>query len=607
MLTLEQTQAETFWSDKEHFRTPLRTLISMLDSKEESSDEATAEVRQVKVQLERFLTAIRCIAQPELTFHVDGIQTDPSLWLQNNSSILTSQVLIDLLAQEGNQSLKEKFAGLKTAYESTTSPKQNSYTALLAEGGPMKAGKAAASPQFQMEIVQAHKHEHPSDAIVQEFNKGCNKKDELLITKATQVQLNCPEPILKAFQELLKDSAILGSAFTNPYTKREERFPSDSSQLTARHLQILARNESYNVDGRIKADLYNGLLDDNQIAKIRILVKASNVAGIVYATHTKGYPIKRGVKRDANFGQAEVLTKPEKAILIDQAGLQWQDDIKNTGGMFFYPSHYKSPEYSDFQNKMYKAMYGHDRPETPSDNVMTVDWNNILGVIDLNQVANAIEVEFLQALDAAVSQGNLALDTDEKINFKYLKAGMGFFASGVVPYGHENEAMLNHARLKGISQALDKITNLPDEERLAVLGKIKRIELPFSEGEQYASILESIREQVELLGLEWGGAGFDGAFTPLEGFVEATTNCADPHAMPGNEGHYGSVDAMIACNADVCSLNAAVNPHMQLRMSPSHSNQMAPKKGKEAAVTSLTHPTGDERQELDGMAARPAQ
>lgn len=183
------------------------------------------------------------------------------------------------------------------------------------------------------------------------------------------VQLSCPASILRSFQDLLRGSRVLGTHFHNPYTQRLEQFPTDANELTARHLQILARNEAVNTTGIMRVRLYQGLLDDNQIAAIRSLVKATTIGGIVYATHTGGYPA--GSERIA-------FPTPQKTILIDQAGFQWQGDLRNTGGLFFYPfspTHFNLPErYTEWQNMTYQAMYGTPRPTVPRGNMLAVEW-----------------------------------------------------------------------------------------------------------------------------------------------------------------------------------------------------------------------------------------
>jgi hypothetical protein len=413
----------------------------------------------------------------------------------------------------------------------------------------------------------------PDEVIVKPvviIKKVAAHRKGALPADAGKVQLNCPEPILKEFRRLLEGTKIPGSSFHNPYTNQNETFPSQLSQFTARHLQILARNEAWNTDGTMKIDLYKGSLTADKIARLRCLVKATTVAGVTHATHFGGYP-----KQDS----LEKFHVAQKVIVIDQSGLQWQNDLRNTGGMFFYPIPIKMdaediPEgYASWQKDMFQSMYGRDRPTVPSSNVMLVNWNKVPGRLDLDQVANAIEVEFRQALDAAVSQGNVSLGPKEKINFKFLKAGMGFFATGL----KVDKWPLENARLLGIEQALRKIEQLPEAERVAALGKVGRIELPFSASPPHSDpIINRIKTLVENLNLGWGGTPSEDAFVTRVGFINATTNCADPHAMIGNEGGYSSVDAAIASNADVSFFNPAFNTQIQLRESPPFNPGVSP-------------------------------
>ena len=373
---------------------------------------------------------------------------------------------------------------------------------------------------------------------------------------AQTVQLNCPESVLAEFKQLLHGTSILGSSFVNPYTHQEETFPTNVTELTARHLQILARNERVNTTGEMKTILYEGRLTEDQIGRLRCLVKASNVAGVVDSVSYGGFPMGR-----------QIIKESQKTIVIDQSGLQWQKSFYNTGGMFFYPSDPKAGElpqrYDTWQSQMYKTMYGESRPKDASTNTMGVTWNRVAGVIDLNQVAKAIEVEFSQALDAAVAQGNLSLGPNEQINFKFLKAGMGFFADGLKGL---DQPLLENARLRGIAQALERIALLPEAERRIACGKVKQIELPFSTGD--ASTLKKIETLIKDLGIQWGGTSTEDALAPRPGYVNAITNCGDPHAMIGNEGRYSSVDAAISSNCLLQHLNPGFNARMELRMSP---------------------------------------
>lgn len=378
-------------------------------------------------------------------------------------------------------------------------------------------------------------------------------------TDGKDIYLNCPALILEAFKKLLSGSAILGASYTNPYSKETEMIPSVTDELSACHLQLLARNEQVNVDGVMNTKLYNGLLSDDKIARLRCLVKATTVSGPVLATHTGGYRHKR-LK----------FSRPVKNILIDQAGLQWQDDLRNTGGMHFYPDEATDPrlpkDYLAWQNEMYQAIYGTKRSKTPSANFLSVTWNGIKGRLDLDSVANALAVEFSQALEACVFQSATSLKADDKINFKFNRAGMGFFASGLE---NCNKSLLRVARLNGIEMALKKIADLSKEEQSRTLGKIGRIVLPHSDEPPYSDeVLARIGTLVESLGLAWGGAPEEDTFKVEAGYINATTNCADPHAMPGNEGGPCSVDACVSYNANVNHHNATYNKKMQVRISP---------------------------------------
>ncbi len=371
------------------------------------------------------------------------------------------------------------------------------------------------------------------------------------VTKGNDITLNCPANILAEFKKLLADTKILGAKFTNPYTDQEEQIPSDPKDLTARHLQILARNERYNTTGVMQVSLYSGLLSDDKIASLRCLVKATNVAGIVDVVGTGGYK---------STTMPLSASEEKRAIVIDQSGLQWQNDFRNTGGMFFYPdnsSDLKLPaNYSAWQKDMFLAMYEKDRPAC-SDKFLTTTWNSVKGKIDLNQVTFAIKAEFTQAILAASSAGKSLKDSD-KICFKFLKAGMGFFADGINQGANLKD--LENARMQGIYLALEEISKLPDaNHKKEILGKISRIELPFSQDSATISTL------VKVLGLEWGGVAAKDALKPVPGYVIATTNCGDPHAMFGNEGGHSSVDASMSTNiGNPNALNPCCNKEMLL-------------------------------------------
>lgn len=379
------------------------------------------------------------------------------------------------------------------------------------------------------------------------------KEVKIFYRKATLIQ----------FQKILDGTKVLGARYYDPYSGKIEQFPDKKDKLTIRHLHILARNEHYNTTGKMDESLYCDLLTSDQIAKLRCLVKATNIGAI------------GKVKSYGGFGDNNNLKKydtPQDFIIIDQSGLQWQDDLRNTGGLFFYPvnpSDSRLPkDYQAWQEGTYKAMYGKDRGDLSSNNV-NINWLGVSGKMDLDKVAEAIKCEFLEALNTAKNQGE-SLGEDKKINFRFLKAGLGFFCSGV----DDIKGDLELARLKGINSALQSIVDIDESNRLKFLGKIKSIELPFSKPDDTASTsgknkeindeLKKIEEKLKTLGLESDCSKKD-ALSEKEGYITAVTNCGDPHALFGNEGCYESVDAAISSNmVNPNILNPLINKEMKL-------------------------------------------
>lgn len=408
------------------------------------------------------------------------------------------------------------------------------------------------------------------------------EKPALLSEEAVPKPVNVyyPDSVLESFRQVIKNSGLAGQKFYNPYTEEVEQFPEHFSEFTARHLQLLARNESSNVSGMMEVDLYGKLLTDDQIARIRCLVKGTVIVGQVTATHMNGYGRK-----------AEPLKKTEDVILIDQAGLQWQGDLRNSGGMFFYPDATEKgkipQDYAQWQNDMYAHMYGASRPlKATKGSELVVQWApsldsdvTIRGTLDLDGVRLGIMSEFQQALSGLVDYSRTLPPDANPINFKYLKAGMGFFCEGLhdpelnISFtGLQNDglAQLELARLNGVLSALKSYPTDTD------FGTVRRLSLPFS-GQlpwsaspdligRYQQFFDNIQKECKRLNLEWGGAKNEDALMPTPGYTNALTNCADPHAQIGNEGKYSSVDAAISSNIPhIHLLNAAYNPFIQGR------------------------------------------
>lgn len=391
-----------------------------------------------------------------------------------------------------------------------------------------------------------------------------------------RVTISAPPRTLVAFKRILQDTPIIGASYTNPYTNILEYFPRKVNEFTLRHLHILARNENSNTSGKMKIELYNRLLDEDQVGSLRALVKNTAVAGITYATHYQQFFSDK---------DPEKKTHLQKIILIDQSGLQWQGNWRNTGGLFFYPDDtslsedYMQQKYSDlpaWQHAQYQDFFGMARPSS-LQNSKEVGWlgkNPLMmnGKLDIDGVTKAFEQEFLNALYALSTQADY-LESNEYIVFRFLQAGTGAFANGLNIQHDHNCQTLKDTRLSGIAHALQRICDLPVEVREKLLKKLVGIQLPFSEVPEKHNILSLVKQ----LNLDWYGSYGCDALQPITQYqnnhrklIIATTNCGDPHAMTGNEGELSanSADAFIAAHAYVNLANACHNSAIKDNMQP---------------------------------------
>ena len=387
----------------------------------------------------------------------------------------------------------------------------------------------------------------------------------------------CPTRIEEAFRSLLGNKCI---NMTLQYSQRPITLPASIADFNGKHLQVLARNESVNTTGVMKTSLYGGVLTVKEIATIRCLVKNTTVVGITYPERIGGYP---------QGSLIEPITR-KPTIIVDQCGLQWQNSIYNTGALFFYPrgddwtvvfqgtdqtdnqfTHTTLGEYRKWQNDTYFIMYGSHRPPVDlaadPDATWTANGQNIRG--NLKSPVLGFKTEFMQAFDSVRFMADRTPSIKE-VHFKFLRAGLGFFSENILLTGDTagyNKApkrtkFLETARLQGICEGISQLGDgrvvayMDGAPAIMAHTKIKRIILPF----QTVKIPQMDSINMYLLTSEEDAlAQYQHPQYPHLDVTIATTNCADPHAGPGNEGRYESVDAAIASNTYVHHLNAAFN------------------------------------------------
>lgn len=418
--------------------------------------------------------------------------------------------------------------------------------------------------------------------------------------------LNYPDETINAFRDLIQNQApqILGAEYTNPYTGQKEKFPNKVDDFNAIHLQILARNQAVNTKGKTTEEksneLYPGIpknVRESVIEQLHFLVSTTTISSTVTVLRKGGYPDMIGDKRNA---RKKIDDAPYSMILVDQSGIQFQESLRNNGCAFFYPDDPKDSklpaDYADYQNKMYKAAYGKERPTSCSDDYIEVTWLGVKGRVDMNAITGygfGIQAEFARFLKAGVETANNTPPDDDNYNLRYLKAGLGFFndqiisksGTGVpmIPKGKQNQIRMENARLQGILNHLQWIGSLPADKKKAELGKIKSLDLPFSNmikgaaptPETTIALLKKIEEQVKKLGLTYNGDGVIDALQATPGSKNISNNTGDSKTSLGNEGGtgdeaangivYGSVDAMIYGNTESDHMITGINPNMILK------------------------------------------
>ncbi|CAB4958234.1 unannotated protein [freshwater metagenome] len=376
----------------------------------------------------------------------------------------------------------------------------------------------------------------------------------------------CPSHILTAFRSLPGIQKCINMQLRNPYDSQQSIIlPANITEFNGKHLQVLARNESVNTDGIMKTSLYGGVLSVEKIATIRCLVKNTTVVGITYPEKTGGY--------NGQYPPPDPIVIDDKdkklTIIVDQCGLQWQNSIYNTGALFFYPTELDNTviyegtnqgttttlgKYRQWQNDTYLKMYKEERPLVDAadrDAKWTVMGQSING--KLKSPVVGFKTEFMQAFDSVRFMADIHSNSIKKVHFKFLRAGLGFFSENILLHGDtpknapNRTAFLEKARLQGICAG---ITTLGARDIMAKT-KIEKIILPFQtftipEMNMFDEFLVTNNKDALEQGLD-------------PEVTIATTNCADPHAGPGNEGRYQSVDAAIASNTYVHHLNAAFN------------------------------------------------
>jgi len=350
--------------------------------------------------------------------------------------------------------------------------------------------------------------------------------------------------VLNHWQQTVNGDLRVKEYYTAPHKGAQHTVSANHiSSNAATYLHVFARNERMNVTGKIDHDMmYPGVNDAFMTVRIlRTIVKASIATAVVQVRKYGGYG-----------SQIHELPKPFEALLVDFIGFQWQDDIFNSGGIFFHPNDRKLivnkkkmfNQFSNWKNICQYALLGRRlhvlKTKDRKMKEMSVKWkvNGTThdGKMYEEHLIFGFAIEFAQALYAVQSS---AKRRGKTVVFRFLQAGLGFFCSRL---DHITRQRLPRLRLEGIIHALEHMDS--DYQN------IHAIQLPFTKCDANdIGRLQKACSRLEMIYMHVGGID---ALAPLEkehsAHMLAVTNNADPHAAIGNEGNYDSVDAAIYTN-----------------------------------------------------------
>jgi hypothetical protein len=287
-------------------------------------------------------------------------------------------------------------------------------------------------------------------------------------------------------------------------------------ELSLIHLTMLARNEPHNTSGLIHFKNYEPAINDKSVIyALKDLVRQCVIVGKDETTHFGGYPRNKPVKQSENI------------YLADLIGLQFQDKC-NTGRLVLIADNLPKGVLDDF---IFKNVVGEKKKlyEEVCEEVYNKASSRFIKYEDV--YFDTVAYKKFVANDVLITGLALNEIANEELNFKFLKYGTGFFAGRYLL-----RQILNQHINKGIANGLDLLFSSKNQKW------IKAVELPFYDKDQ------DIINICEKHGIECKFSTDDALKRTHPSFVTATTNCADPHAMAGNEMGYSSVDASIAEN-----------------------------------------------------------
>ena len=192
--------------------------------------------------------------------------------------------------------------------------------------------------------------------------------------------------------------------------KSNEIIHKTTGNITLKELQLMARNEESNTNGKIQFNNYVGI-NENIVLSIKDLVRQCVVVGSDRTTHYGGYPT-----------DTPRVPQNDRAFVCDLIALQFQNEY-NSGRLVLIGDQLPKGLLDDFiyenvvgEKKLNRAQAANDR----SGRFIFVNGVFFDQKAYIKFVANDI-------LIAGLALNHCAR---EQLNFKFLKYGTGYFAGG---------------------------------------------------------------------------------------------------------------------------------------------------------------------------------
>lgn len=324
---------------------------------------------------------------------------------------------------------------------------------------------------------------------------------------------------LKGITFELLDNGVIVESFTITETFNEHSLIM---------LERIARNERSNVTGVINASLYSDIKDTRILYSIRDLVRQCVVAGVDSCSRCGGY------------GCSKETQTMSRCYICDLAALQFQQPY-NSGRLVLIQEDEPYEGILDdlifervvgerkltFQEvtaavqgdasettEMRKRYIHHDGFGMPSMKTCFLDTYAYSSFVKKDVILSGL----------AICQTASTHHPEDKICFKFLKYGTGFFA-GI--FGYALDRLILSAVLDGLEELFKKTETL---------NVIKHVELPFYKSDNTND------KRIASIHSEYGvriTTGTNDALkaTKEKDLVIATTNCGDNHVVCGNKSY----------------------------------------------------------------------